>query len=256
MSAIEQILPILNDAIWHAFTVFLRIAALTSMLPAFGEQSVPARVKLVVALAFTMVVAPLISAGTTTNDFGEVIFLILAEVTAGLIVGIGVRLFILGLQTAGSIAAQSTSLSQVLGGAAVDPLPAMGYILIIGGMALAVMSGLHVKAVELVILSYQFLPLGRFSPASDVSEWGVDQVSSAFALAFTLAAPFVILSVLYNFALGAINRAMPQLMVAFVGAPVITLGGLALLMVSAPYMLSVWLEAMDGFMRNPFGPSQ
>jgi flagellar biosynthetic protein FliR len=46
---------------------------------------------------------------------------------------------------------------------------------------------------------------------------------------------------------------MPQLMVAFVGAPVITLGGLVLLALSAPLMLGAWLRALDGFLAMPFG---
>lgn len=246
--------PFLNAAIFHGFIVFLRVAAITSLLPGFGEQSVPARVKLIIALAVTVIVAPAIQFDLPEFSFQTIAFLIFSEIFSGLVVGIGVRLFILALQTAGSIAAQSTSLSQVLGGAAVDPMPAMGYILIVAGMALAAMAGLHVKAALLVILTYEFLPVGVFVAASEISEWGVGQVGQAFSLAFTLAAPFVILSVLYNFALGAINRAMPQLMVAFVGAPVITLGGLALLFVAAPFMLTVWLDAMDHFMADPFGP--
>lgn len=253
MNPLDQVILLLNDAIWIGFFVFLRVAALVSMLPAFGEQTVPARVKLVIALAFTAVVAPALPGNTFVEARESVTVTILTEVLSGLFIGIAIRLFILALQTAGTIAAQSTSLSQVLGGAAVDPMPAMGYILIIGGMALAAMSGLHIKAAQLIILSYSFLPAGRFIEASIISEWGVRQVAQAFTLAFTLAAPFVILSVLYNFALGAINRAMPQLMVAFVGAPVITLGGLALLMVAAPLMLAVWIDAMDRFMANPFG---
>lgn len=223
------------------------------MLPAFGEQSVPARIKLVVALAFSLVVAPAIPLVDPSTSFNAVLTLIFTEILSGLTLGIGIRLFILALQTAGSIAAQSTSLSQVLGGAAVDPLPAMGYILIVSGLALAVMFGLHIRAAQLIIISYDFLPVGRFVEASIISEWGVKQVARAFSLAFTLAAPFVILSVLYNFAIGAINRAMPQLMVAFVGAPVITMGGLALLFLSAPYMLTTWINAMNGFLADPFG---
>ena len=58
-----------------------------------------------------------------------------------------------------------------------------------------------------------------------------------------IAAPFVIGSLLYNVALGIINRAMPQLMVAFIGAPALTWGGLALFAVAAPLILSVWLAA-------------
>ena len=60
------------------------------------------------------------------------------------------------------------------------------------------------------------------------------------------------MSVLYNLALGAINKAMPQLMVAFVGAPVITAGGLLILCISSPLILTVWLDALDTFMAAPF----
>ncbi len=253
MSSLGDLIPFVNLALWQGFIVFLRVAAITSLLPAFGEQSIPTRVKLVVALAFTAIVAPAVPISIPDPVFDSMVLLVFTEILSGLAMGIGLRLFILALHTAGSIAAQSTSLSQVLGGASVDPLPAMGYILIVAGLALAAMAGLHVKAAQLIIISYEFLPAGRFVQATQVTDWGVRQVAQAFSLAFTLAAPFVILSVLYNFALGAINRAMPQLMVAFVGAPVITLGGLALLFVAAPFMLTVWLEAMDTFMADPFG---
>ena len=41
------------------------------------------------------------------------------------------------------------------------------------------------------------------------------------------------------------NRAMPQLMVAFVGAPAISFGGLALLLIVAPFLLDVWRNAFE-----------
>ena len=44
---------------------------------------------------------------------------------------------------------------------------------------------------------------------------------------------------------------MPQLMVAFVGAPVITFGALLMLFVASPALLSVWLEALGGFFADP-----
>ena len=252
MEAVAELLPLVNAALWHGFTVFLRVATIVSMLPAFGEQSVPVRIKLGLAFAFTVIVAPAVPPIATATDVEGLAWIVLTEIVAGLVLGLGIRLFILALQTAGSIAAQSTSLSQILGGAAADPLPALGYTLIIAALALAVISGLHIKAAELVILSYELLPMGRLPNGADVSAWGLARVSQAFALAFTLAAPFVIVSVLYNLALGAINKAMPQLMVAFVGAPVITFMGILLLFLAAPLMLSVWLAALDQFMANPF----
>lgn len=251
-AVLAELLPLISASLWHGIIVFLRVAVLVSFVPAFGEQSIPRRIKLMLALAFTLVTAPAIPTVATAPTLDAIAWLAITESVAGLVLGLGLRLFILGLQTAGSIAAQSTSLSQILGGAVADPLPAMGYALIIGGLALAVMSGVHVKAAELVILSYELLPIGSLPAGSTVSRWGLDQVRHAFSLAFTLAAPFVILSVLYNLALGAINKAMPQLMVAFVGAPVITAAGVILLFLAAPMMLSVWMTSLDQFLANPF----
>lgn len=248
----QALVEILSDQAWHGFIVFLRVAAMASLLPAFGEETVPARIKLGVALAFTLIVAPAVSHSAPAPGLPALALLVLTEALAGLVLGIGIRLFILALQTAGAIAAQSTSLSQILGGAVRDPLAAIGYILIVGALALAVMAGLHIKAAELVILSYDIMPIGVFAGASDLSDWGLDQIRRAFSLAFTLAAPFILVSVLYNLALGAINKAMPQLMVAFVGAPVITAGGLMILCISSPLILTVWLEALDAFMAAPF----
>lgn len=252
MTAAADIVALLEDSLWLGFLVFLRVAATVSLLPAFGESSVPMRIKLVLSLAFTAIVAPAINVAVPELTVGTLALLVLTETVSGVLIGLGLRLFILALQTAGSIAAQSTSLSQILGGAAIEPLPAMGYILTVGALALAALSGLHIKAAQLMILSYDPLPLGLFAGGSDVAQWGIAQISRAFSLAFVLAAPFVLMSVIYNLTLGVINKAMPQLMVAFVGAPVITLGGLFILFLAAPIMLSVWLSALDRFMIAPF----
>ena len=248
---LATLLGLANAALWQGFVVFVRVATIASLLPAFGERSVPARIKLAIAFAFVFITAPAVPAPPLPPALESLGWLVVTEVVAGLVLGLGIRLFVLSLQTAGSIAAQSTSLSQILGGAIADPLPALGYTLIVGGLALAVMSGLHVKAAALLILSYDLLPMGQLPGPSVISEWGVRQVTRAFSLAFTIAAPFVIVSVLYNVALGVINKAMPQLMVAFVGAPVITFAGIFVLFLAAPMMLGVWMEALDAFLAAP-----
>jgi flagellar biosynthetic protein FliR len=57
---------------------------------------------------------------------------------------------------------------------------------------------------------------------------------------------------LYNLALGAINRAMPTLMVSMVGAPALTLGSLALLAIATPVILAAWLGALGEHLAQPF----
>lgn len=249
-SPLEALTGLAAPLIWAGFLVFLRVGAVMSLLPAFGEQSVPQRVRLVLALAFTAVVAPAVI-GAAAPPPGTVLPL-LAEVATGLALGLGLRFFVMTLQMAGAMAAQATSLSQLFAGAAPEPQPAIGNLLITAGLALAVMTGLHVRVAELLIFSYDLLPMGRLPGSADMADWGLHQVRRGFALAFTLSAPFVVASLIFNIALGVINRAMPQLMVAFVGAPALTLGGLALLAVVTPLALGLWIEALNGFLANPF----
>lgn len=255
---IEDLLPLLPVSaamLWTGFAVFVRISAMMAVLPAFGDQPVPMRVRLMLAIMFTLVVAPAMAPniGVSPENLVQAAALLGPEVLAGLFFGLVLRFFIIALQVAGSIAAQSTSLSQIFGGTAgVDPQPAMGHLLVVAGTALAALSGLHVQAAAYMINSYALVPFGSGLAPDIIGSAGVAEVQRAFGLGFTLAAPFLIASLIYNVVLGVINRAMPQLMVSFVGAPAITAGGLLLLLITAPIMLGLWMTGFSGFMARPF----
>ncbi|WP_421905866.1 flagellar biosynthetic protein FliR [Mameliella sp.] len=254
MIAVQPLLDLLGGTLWTALVVFLRVGAALATLPGLGEQVISVRVRLILALMLTVVVVPAVGAGLDLPPPGLGSFLraLVTETLSGLFLGIMLRLFILAIQTAGAIAAQSTSLSQLMGQSGLDPLPAIGHILTTAALALMMATGFHVKAAAFLVLSYDLLPVMQFPNPADVAEAGRHRVGQSFALAFSLAAPFVLMSVIYNLTLGVINKAMPQLMVAFVGAPVITFGAIALLLVSAPLLLVVWLQAFEAFLAAPF----
>jgi flagellar biosynthesis protein FliR len=242
-----------EGGLWQLFLVFLRVGAVAALLPAFGEQSVPARVKLAIAAALTVLVWPAV-AGTLPPQpltIGPVLVICGAEVVAGLFFGLVLRLFVLTLLTAGSIAAQAASLSQLLGGpGGVEPQPAIGHVLVISGLALATLLGLHVQVLRYLTASYDLIPAGVWPGAALVLSVGLAELGRSLSLAFSLAAPFTIAALIYNLALGVINRAMPQLMVTFIGAPALTLGGLLLLALAAPAMLAAWAGALSGFLAG------
>jgi flagellar biosynthetic protein FliR len=225
------------------FAIFCRIGAAAALLPGFGEQVVPARVKLVGALAFTAIISPMVwdqmLSATALNTFT---FILLTETIIGLAIGLFFRLILVVLQIAGAVAAQSTSLSQIFGaGLGSEPQAAFSTLLVVSGLALAASLGLHVHLTQAFLISYELFPPLLFLNSSEVAQWGISHVNKVFSFGFSLAAPFVIASVIYNFGLGVINRAMPQLMVAMVGAPAISLGGLVILFAAAPLILSTWM---------------
>ncbi len=252
LADIATLLDLTEAYFWAAALVFVRVGAVVALLPAFGEQSVPQRVKLGIVLAFTATVAPIVAGGPLADMATPGFIALAGEAVAGMLLGMGFRLFILALQSAAAIIAQATTLSQLFAGAAPEPQPAIGNLLIMAGIALAMSMGLHVQAAELMVLSYTILPAGGVPAAAAAADWGLALISSTFNLSFSLAAPFVIASMIYNLALGAINRAMPQLMVSMVGAPALTLGALVMMAVATPVVLSVWLRAFEAHLAQPF----
>lgn len=247
------LLSLAQGWLWQEFVVFLRVGAALALLPGFGEQSVPARIKLALAIGLTLALSVLVDPVPGAPwHFPVLVRLLVTETLAGLLFGVVLRMFVMVLQTAGTMAAQSTSLSQILGNSA-EPMPAIGHLMVIAGLAFAMTTGFHVKVLVFLAQTYDLIPPGRLPSPALVSEWGIARVGHMFSLAFRLAAPFVIVALLYNLTLGVINRAMPQLMVSFVGAPVITASGLILLALLMPTILMVWMQALDAFLLDPTG---
>lgn len=256
MTDLAAVQALMNLGLWHGVIVFLRVAPMVAFLPGIGEQSVPVRVKLGLAIATTLPLAALLP--VTFNrppDLAQYLPYIFSETLVGLTLGLAIRLMLLALQTAGVMIAQATSLAQILGDAGVEPMPAIGHLLIISGITLAMISGAHLKAIALLTTSYQVWPAGSWPDFADLARLASDTVATSFALAFSLSLPFLAVSLLYNVMLGVVNRAMPQLMVAFIGAPLITLGGIALIFLLAPAMLTAWRNALFFLLENGTPPN-
>ena len=86
-----QAAGVTQDWLWPAVLVFLRVGAAMALMPAFGEQVVPQRVRLMLAVAFTAVVLPTVAGGM--RDLPSLPLAAGVEVLAGLTLGIGLRLF-------------------------------------------------------------------------------------------------------------------------------------------------------------------
>ncbi len=255
IQAISAISNISTPTILLVAAIFARISALVMFLPGLGEQAVPVRPRLAVAMAITLILTPLvISSATPPETNSAAVMMMVAEIISGAILGFSIRIAIFTLQTAGSIASQSLSLAQLFGSNIDASLSSpIGTLLMFVGIVLAVMAGLHFETVRVLVLSFEIMPLGVFPGASETGSWAVERVAFSFAASLSLAMPFVVLGFIYNLAIGAANRAMPQLMVAFVGVPAVTLAGMMLLALTAPVLLGVWLDMLNDIVRTLLG---
>src|SRR5581483_820492 len=100
--------------------VFARIGTMVMLLPGIGEQNMPARVRLTIALALTAVLLPSHQKAYAIDltALAPLIVLAVEEILIGAVLGLTARLAVSALQIAGSVVAQQLGLGFVT---AVDP---------------------------------------------------------------------------------------------------------------------------------------
>jgi flagellar biosynthetic protein FliR len=217
---LDQLLP--ADA-FAFLIVFARIGAAMMVLPGFGEIYVLPRTRLLLALAVTVVVAPLVSRFLPAMPPSPLeLFLILgAELVIGLFLGTLVRMLISALHVAGTIVGFQSSLASA---SMFDPANAqqgslIGTFLGVMGIVMVFVADLHHPMLNAVVDSYTLFSPGGALPWDDFSDLMTRTVAHAFALGMQIAAPFLVVGLVFYLGLGLINRLMPQMQVFFIAMP-------------------------------------
>lgn len=245
-----------GDHMFVAFGILTRVGAALFLVPGLGERAISIRVRLGAAIAITLMLLPIVLAVAPAEPSTPtgLVAMLAAEAAAGLILGLAFRFLVFALQIAGMVAAQHLSVAQMFGaGIAPEPEPTISTLLAMGGITLALMAGLHVHVVAALSESYRVFPFGAFPDGADSGRWMTGAMTDTFALGVGLAAPFIAIGFAYNLALGALNRAMPQLLVALVGVPFLVWVGMLVLYLVLPSLMETWRGNLDRVLIDPLG---
>jgi len=233
--------------------MFARIGTMIMLLPGLGEMSVPARVRLTIALVLTFVLFPLHRAGYAIDlrSPGPVIVALGQELAIGVVLGLTARLTISALQVAGSVIAQQLGLGFVT---AVDPTQGqqgllVGNFLTLLGVTLIFATDLHHLVIGGLHDSYRLFQPGEVPVASDVATLVTNTVSGAFRVGIQLSAPFLVFGLVFNVALGVLSRLMPQMQVYFVAVPLSIMIGFLILFIVVGAMMASFLTYVGGVLR-------
>ena len=240
-------LPALSGIVLTYLLVFSRVGAMVMLLPAIGQAGVPARVRLVLALAISFALTPQVQSAypaMAPQTSMALAILIAQEVTAGVLVGAMARIIMSALQVAGYLIATQTGLAYAQ---TLDPTQGaqgavLGNFMNLLGVTLIFITNLHYLAIGAIAGSYRLLPPGGHLPTSDMLQLVVQLTSSSFALGFQLAAPFLVFGFALYAGLGVLARLMPQLQVFFVAVPLNIMCGFVLLLALIGALMSVFLN--------------
>ncbi len=241
----------LSQEVYQAFLVFVRVAAAVAFLPGFGEFAVPVRVRLCVAILVALVLKPVVpDLPAMPAEPVEILSAFTGEMIVGAFLGFGAKLFLAALQVAGTVAAQAIGLSNPFSveGAGFEGGSVLSGTLVIAGLALIFATDLHYVMIGALARSYGTWPVAQMPDGGMLAERYAQLAASTFRLGAGLAAPFLIFGVLFNVALGLVNRVVPAMPVYFVATPAMLGAGLLLFMVTAGVMLTGFAAALGGWL--------
>ena len=251
------VFAIAQSTILSSAVIFMRIGVIAFFIPGIGERFVSSRVRLAAALAITFLVFPAIDrpAGLTLSALSPFALALGAEVITGLFFGFIFRLFIFVLQIFGTVISQNLSLAQLFSPQfSADAETPFGTISVFAAIAIALALGMHIKVILALIGSFEIQPAGTFPDLSMLADVYVRHLGNAFRLAIQLSMPFIITGLTYNLIIGAANRAMPQMLASLVGAPAISLLGLAIFSISLPIILVIWEGKLSALLLSLGAP--
>ncbi|CAI9120229.1 flagellar biosynthetic protein FliR [Brytella acorum] len=244
--------------------ILCRVGAVVMLMPGPGESEIPTTVRAGIAVGLTFMVMPVAQASfekALLTDAGPIRVLALAaiELLAGGLLGWIARLAAMILPVAGQVVSLLTGLSSVL-----QPDATLGAEAAIFGRAFSLLapvilltSGSYIYPIQALVGSYTLFPPGavlmghgHVPMIADSSHSIVMLTQRIFTLALQLVAPFLLLSLFWQVALGIMSRVIPNLQVYNLAMPLQIFGGIALAAILIHRMLTVWLHQATDILQS------
>ena len=260
-------MPSLVDILHHLpawLLVLFRLTGIFFFAPMYGSRTIPARVKIMLALMLSLciypvmtheespaypMIQPVLGQGLALWSLAGVVGM---ELLIGIIIGFGANLPILALQVGGRVVDQQLGMSigGIINPELGDESGIIGEFYFIVGLSLFLIVGGHRILLATLIGTFNHVPLGGFVPDGHMLDLVVGLLASMFDLALRFSGPLLCLVFLGTVAMGFIARTVPQMNILSIGFPVRILVGILLLIVALTTEMQVYLDATQRMLRQ------
>lgn len=240
----EQLSQFIGTYIWP----MLRISAFYLAIPIIGARTVPARLRIILTLFTTLLIAPVLPASPVTSMLSAQGFMmVIQEVLIGLALGFCMQVVLHVFLLAG----QFMAMKMGLGFAAMND-PSSGVSVTILSQFYLLLSTLlflstngHLVVLQLMIDSFTTFPIGGGGMNSAHFSTIVDMGSWMFGAALLITLPLFTSLMIVNMSFGVMSRSAPQLNVFTVGFPITLIFGFILMWFTLANFLPVYFEVME-----------
>ncbi|AWI12164.1 flagellar biosynthetic protein FliR [Caldibacillus thermoamylovorans] len=215
--------------------VFIRVLSFFLVIPIFSYRTIPARVKIGLALYLAYVIVFTIDTDPIEFDM-LYILLVIKEAIAGIALGLIGYIILSAVQIAGGFIdfQMGFAIANVIDPQTGAQSPILGqYLYIFAFLFLLSVNGHHLL-IDGIYQSYQFIPIDQpflhFGDENTVKLIG-KVFSAMFIIGFQMSVPVVASLFLIDVALGIVARTVPQMNIFVVGFPVKILVGIIILFI-------------------------
>ena len=234
------------------FWPFVRIGAMMMAAPIFSVRQVPQRLRLLLAVLTTALVAPLLPPVPVVELFSpEGLLIMLQQLGIGVLMGFILQLAFNALIFGGQVMAYSMGLGFAT---MMDPangvqVPVVSQYWLILAMLAFLLSNGHLMLLAGVSQSFEVLPVA-VDGLTRAGIWALIVWSSQlFAAGLMMSLPVVISLLLVNIGLGVVSRAAPQLNIFAVGFPITLTIGFVMIWITLPHVMQSFGLLVDEAMR-------
>ncbi|MBN1380263.1 MAG: flagellar biosynthetic protein FliR [Deltaproteobacteria bacterium] len=240
-----------SEQILMLMLVFLRVSAVLFVIPAFGERTVPARVKGGLAIIITLTVFPFVRADMPSLLQEAQTFAIftamIGEIMIGITIGFAVRMIFAGVQFAGEMIGikmgfYMANIIDPVSSTQVSIIAEFQYLIAL--LVYLAVDGHHIFLAAITD-SYQIVtPLG-YHFSGPLMKALIQFSGNLFITAVKIGAPVIAVLFFTNTALGIIARTVPQINIFIVGFPLQIAVGLIFFGLTAPIFVATLQAVMN-----------
>lgn len=226
---------------WLALLAYpmARILGFLGAAPVFGNNAVPRRIKLMVGLAVTLGLMPVVpSVPQAALDSWSGLLLIVQQTLIGIAMGLVLRVVFAALDLMGEIISLQMGLSfatffdPIAGG---QTAVVGEFLTLLATLVLLSLNG-HLLMLDALARSFEWLPVSATLPHKGgwlvLARFG----ASIFASGLLMALPIVTALLITNIALGVLTRAAPQLNLFAIGFPITLTVGFGVLLLTLGHL--------------------
>lgn len=217
--------------------ISVRLSGLMLFAPFFGSAVIPARIKAILVVAFTLLLYPTVGASLGSRALADWPLFVITEFIVGAGMGIATNIVFEAAQLSGQVLGiqMGYSLVNILDPQSqVDtPVVSMFYQSIV--MLLFLRMDVHYWLLRAIGNSFLYMPVGTMHLSSLFTMAIVKTVGQIFGLGIQIAAPVLSATLVADIVLGLLGKASPQLPLMLLGPSIKSLLGLSILIATLKY---------------------